>query len=162
MNKNSKLIGMVLLALGVFACKKDLKDIGTPGSKVEGIQASWEMSKCVHVDEVSLVKESANITGYFTKGSKLPNISFKDSLYTVDTAGVVINFFNSTAGVWKFDNDNFPTKILFTPSDAMPFEFKLNGPIRPQDNLKFTKQVFTSCKGAQTHVMSYNLEFIRK
>lgn len=153
---------IVWVGSSLFACKKEIKEIGTPGSKKEGIQASWQLMKCVHVDEQSLTKEAANITRYFSDGAKMPNITFKDTLYTVDTVGLSINFFNSTAGSWRFDNDNFPSKIFFTPVDAAPFEFKLNGPIRPQDNLKFTKQVMHSCKGAETLIMSYNLEFLRK
>jgi hypothetical protein len=163
MNKQlRKLIVIAWVGSSLIACKKELKDIGTPGSKVEGIQASWVLKKCVHVDEQSLTKEAANITRYFSNGPKLPHITFNDTLYTVDTVGLGINFFNSTSGSWRFDNDNFPSKIFFTPIDAAPFEFKLNGPIRPQDNLKFTKQVSNSCKGAETLIMSYNLEFLRK
>lgn len=92
----------------------------------------------------------------------MPNITFTDSTYAVDTAGLKINFFNSTDGTWAFDNVSFPSKVIFTPTVGDKFEFKLNGPIRPQDNLKFTKPIYQSCKGKSTHVMSYNLEFVRK
>lgn len=151
-----------LMATAIFACKKETKEIGAPASKVEGIKASWTLSKCVHVDEVSLIKESANITTFFAESGKMPNITFTDSTYAVDTAGLKINFFNSTDGTWAFDNVSFPSKVIFTPTVGDKFEFKLNGPIRPQDNLKFTKPIYQSCKGKNTHVMSYNLEFVRK
>lgn len=155
---------MILLALGstLSACKKELKEIGNPASKVEGIQSSWVLKKSVQIDEVSLVKESANITSFFANGSTLPNITFGASTYSVDTVGLKINFFGTVSGTWAFDNNEFPSMIKFTPSDAAPFDLKLNGPIRPKDNLKFTRPIYTSCKGATTHVMSYNLEFVRK
>lgn len=156
------LVFAMLLGLTLGACKKELKEIGAVASKLEGIQASWELSKSVQVDEVSLVKESANITSFFTSGAKRPNITFTATTYSVDTVGLNFNFFGSTSGTWAFDNNEFPSIIKFTPNDGAPFDLKLNGPIRPQDNLKFTKPVFTSCKGASTHIMSYNLEFVRK
>jgi hypothetical protein len=76
--------------------------------------------------------------------------------------GLKLNFFGTTSGTLAFDNAEFPSVIKFTPNDAAPFELKLNGPIRPQDNLKFTRPVKSSCKGAEKTVMSYNLEFVRK
>ncbi len=153
---------MLLIGSTLSACKKELKEIGTPASKLEAIQANWELLKAVQVDEVSLIRESANITSYFYNGVRRPNISFTATTYTIDTVGLSYNFFGSTSGTWAFDNVEFPSVIKFTPNDAAPFDFKLNGPIRPQDNLKFTRPVYTSCKGATKMVMSYNLEFERK
>lgn len=153
---------LVLIGSTLSACKKEIKEIGNPASKVEGIQASWVLSKSIQIDEVSLVKESSNITRFFTGGGKMPNITFTETTYIVDTVGLSFNFFGTSSGTWAFDNNEFPSMIKFTPNDAAPFDLKLNGPIRPQDNLKFTRPIFTSCKGASTHVMSYNLEFVRK
>lgn len=144
------------------ACEKDVKEIGKIASKIEGIKANWELSKAVQVDEQSLTKESANITGFFTKGGKLPNISFSDSTYSVDTDGLAFNFFGGASGTWKFDDPEFPSKITFTPTGGKSFDLKLNGPIRPQDNLRISKEITNSCKGKATWVMSYNLEFTRK
>jgi len=155
----------VLIALAFFmlgACKKDVKEIGMVASKLEGVKASWELSKAVQVDEQSLTKESANITGFFTKAGKLPNISFSDTTYTVDTAGLSFNFFGGAAGTWKFDDQEYPSKITFMPTGGASFDLKLNGPIRPQDNLRLSKEITHSCKGKATWVMSYNLEFTRK
>ncbi len=155
-------IALACTFLMLGACKKDVKEIGMVASKVEGVKANWELSKAVQVDEQSLTKESANITGFFNKAGKLPNISFSDTTYTVDTAGLSFNFFGSASGTWKFDDQEFPSKITFTPNGGNAFDLKLNGPIRPQDNLRLSKEITHSCKGKATWVMSYNLEFTRK
>lgn len=147
----------------VAACKKETKDIGMPASKVEGIQANWVLNKAVQVDEQSLTKESANIFRFFERNGALPNISILDSTYTVDTTNLSFNFFGGASGKWRFDDPNFPSKVTFTPDgggDAIVL--KLNGPIRPQDNLKLSNEIYHSCKGKSTWVFSYNLEFIRK
>ncbi len=153
---------MLILGSTLSACKKEIKEIGTPASKLEAIQASWQLLKAVQVDEVSLTRESANITSFFTGGANTPNITFSATTYSVDTVGLKLNFFGTTSGAWTFDNPEFPSVIKFTPNDAAPFELKLNGPIRPQDNLKFTRPINATCKGASKLVMSYNLEFVRK
>lgn len=155
---------MIAVAIGLTlgACKKDVKEIGAPASKMEGIKAHWELSKAVQVDELSLTKEAANIYGYFTSAAKLPNITFTDSTFAVDTAGLGYNFFGGTTGKWVFDDPQFPSNITFTPDGASAFTLKLNGPIRPVDNLRLTKEIHKTCKTKPTWVMSYNLEFVRK
>ena len=85
--------------------------------------------------------------------------------FTVDTAGVSINFFGGTKGTWAFDNNNAPSSITFTPIDAAAFTLNLGGPIRPSDNLKISKLVKAPCKGdtdGPGAVMSFVLTFNRK
>ncbi len=161
--KNIKMSLVLSLSflLALSACKKDIKEIGMPGSKVEGIKATWVLTKAVQVDELSLTKEAANIYGYFASSSKLPNITFTDTTYSVDTTGLDLNFFGAASGTWAFDDPEFPSTITFNPEGASSFELKLNGPIRPQDNLRLSKEVHKSCKGKATWAMSYNLEFKR-
>lgn len=161
-NMKKTLYIAVAALLMVGACKKEMKELGAPASKVEGLLATWELNKAVQVDEQSLTKESANIFHYFSSSAKLPNITFLDSTYTVDTAGLSFNFFGGPSGSWKFDDVDYPSKITFTPDGGASFDLKLNGPIRPQDNLRLSKEVMHSCKGKSTWVMSYNVEFIRK
>jgi hypothetical protein len=153
---------LLVSTLLVGACKKETKEIGMPASKMEGIMADWQMSKAIQVDETSLTKESANIFAYFSKSMKLPNIKFTATTYTVDTVGLGFNLFGGASGTWAFDDVLYPSKITFTPDGGEAFDLKLNGPIRPQDNLKLSKEIYNSCKGKDTWVMSYNVEFIRK
>ena len=162
----NKCITMSLLALLVLgACKKELKEIGAPASKVEGISASWEMIQAIQIDEKSLTRESFNLTPYFIKQGKLPNITFTADSFSVDTVGVSINFFGGTRGTWTFDNPSAPSSIQFLPNDAAAFTLNLGGPIRPGDNLKISKLVQAPCKGdtdGPGSVMSFVLTFNRK
>jgi len=156
------IILLVATTLGLAACKKELKEIGAPASKVEGIMADWDLLKATQVDELSLTKESANIYSFLAGSGKLPNISFSDSTYSVDTVGLKFNFFGGPSGKWRFDNPALPAKITFMPDGADAFTLKLNGPIRPQDNLRLSKEVILNCKAKDNLLMSYVLEFKRK
>ena len=112
MNMNNKIIvGLAIVGLMIASCKKDVKEIGAPASKMEGIKASWILTKAVQVDELSLTKESANVYSFFSSSSNLPNIVFSDSTYTVDTVGLKLNFFGGVSGKWAFDNPLYPAKI---------------------------------------------------
>lgn len=153
---------LVAASLSLAACKKEIKEIGAPASKVEGIKADWDLLKATQVDELSLTKESANIFSFLAGSGKLPNISFSDSTYSVDTVGLKFNFFGGPSGKWYFDNPAYPAKITFRPDAADAFTLKLNGSIRPQDNLKLSKEVILNCKAKDNLVISYVIEFKRK
>ncbi len=155
-------IGFAILGTMVVSCKKDLKEIGPPASKMEGMKASWVLTKAVQIDELSLTKESANVFGFLSSSPNLPNIVFSDSTYAVDTVGLKLNFFGDVSGKWSFDNPLYPSKVNFVPSKGAPFSLKLGGPIRPQDNLKLSKEIKVSCGGEDNLVLSYVLEFMRK
>lgn len=160
-----KIIFSALMAgLVLVSCKKEMKEIGAPASKVEGITASWELSQAVQIDERSLTRESYNLTRYFQKKGKLPNISFGENTYTVDTAGLSFNFFGGPSGTWAFDDAAAPSSITFTPTGGSPFTLKLGGPIRPQDNLKITREVAETCKNDKGPKVTYSfvLTFTRK
>ncbi len=162
MNMKKLILLSAIAAFMLNACKKEIKDLGAPSSKMEGIKANWVLSQAVQVDEKSLTRESSDITRYFVLGAKAPNISFTESNYTVDTVGLSLNFFGGTTGKWAFDDPKYPSKITFTPDGGTAFSLPLNGPIRPTDHLKFTKLINHVCKGDTALIMSYNLEFIRK
>jgi hypothetical protein len=160
--KNTIIIGLAIVGTIIASCKKDLKEIGNPASKMDGIKASWVLTKAIQIDELSLTKESANVFGFFSSSASLPNILFSDSTYTVDTVGLKLNFFGDVSGKWSFDNPLYPSKVNFVPSNGTPFTLKLGGPIRPQDNLKLSKEIKVSCGGEDNLVLSYVLEFMRK
>jgi hypothetical protein len=116
-------------------------------------------------DKVPIVEESMDITEYFATAAKQPNIKFfiegPDTLFSVDTAGLELNFFNAVTGRWSFDNPLYPTQVLLFPTNRTDTVFmKLNGPIRTVDNkLKISKQVY-DCTNKL--LFRYDFEFIRK
>lgn len=154
-----KIAYSILIFLAFQSCKSELKEIGSPSNKVDGIKSSWVLSKCVQIDEKSLTKEYADVTRFFTSGNKLPNITFSDSTYTVDTSGLSFNYFGGPSGKWQFDNNDYPTKVTFKPDGGSSFDILLNGPTRTSDPLlKFKKTI--SCSGSS--IFTYNIEFTRK
>ncbi len=161
-----RIIMITAFFISLMACKKEIKDIGAPASKVEGLQANWVLQRCSMVDELSLTKESIKMGDYFTvKNAALtqPNIKFAinngNRIYTVDTTNVLVNFFQASSGTWNFDNDEFPTEIVFNPTGGTPFTLPLGGPIRTVDQvLKLRKPVY--CGGELK--FSYVLEFERR
>ncbi|MFA9214981.1 MAG: hypothetical protein ACEQSR_14265 [Candidatus Methylacidiphilales bacterium] len=162
--KSMKAIIIASIFIGFMACKKEIKDIGVPSSKLEGLQASWKLTSCSMVDELSLTKESVKMGDVFTKGSiNTPNIKFETVAgirkYTVDTTNLLVNFFQKPTGTWNFDSDEFPTLIQFVPDGGTAFELPLGGPIRTVDAvLKLRKPIY--CGGELK--FSYVLEFERK
>lgn len=120
-----KITYIILLSLSITACKKDFykQDIGSdiyPSSlNYKNIQGKWNLNSVVQTDEKSLIKESLTITDFFDNSSK-PNISFlingADTTFSVDTAGLLINYFGDIAGKWSFDNPEFPKNINLTTS----------------------------------------------
>lgn len=157
---------MKKLLIGIFtitalaACKKEIKEIGTPANKVDGLKASWVLAKCVLIDEKSLTREANDITNFVSaNGLAKPNIIFTESNYSVDTTNQVYNIFGVTNGSWTFDDDAYPTKIILTPAVGDIVELPLGGPTRPTDiYLKIKKVVL--CTNEAT--FSYNFDFIRK
>lgn len=163
--KNRKILLVGMLAMLVMSCKKEIKEIGEPASKVDGIVSEWAMARVLMTDKVPIVEESMDITEYFASATKQPNIKFyiegTDTLFSVDTAGLELNFFNAVNGKWRFDNPLYPSQVLLFPSNRTDTVFmKLNGPIRTVDSkLKISKQVY-DCTNKL--LFRYDLEFIRK
>ena len=164
--KGMKAIIIACILISVIACKKEIKDIGVPSSKIDGITAHWELTRCSMVDELSLIKETTSMGDFFTvknANKTKPNIIFTYTnnvgSYTVDTSNALINFFQSPAGKWSFDNNDFPTMVTFIPNSGTEFSLPLGASIRTVDSvLKFRKPVYC---GTELK-FSYVLEFERK
>lgn len=156
--KNILTIFIAAVILAIPACKKD-KTLEPAPSKVDGLTAAWVLVKATQVDELSLIKESADITEFYASGTTQPNITFKpDFTFTSNNVGVAkVHFGNS--GTWKFDNANFPTKIILTYTGGGTDDLPLGATIRTTDTRLKIKQTI-NC-GTQA-VFSYLLEFERK
>jgi hypothetical protein len=71
-----------------------------------------------------------------------------------------MNIFESVNGKWRFDDNNFPTKIILMPTGSSnQIEFKLMAPIRVVDQ-KLILRKSIICKDKE--VAAYDLEFIRR
>ncbi len=160
--KNLVLLLFVVVALA--SCKKEYEDIGVPSSKFEGAVADWGMTSFRVVDKATIVEETMDFRDFFASNIIKPNIRFytegTDTLYSCDTTGLPINVFESVSGKWRFDDMNFPTKIILSPDGSSNLiEFKLLAPIRVVDQkLILRKSIYCGDK----EIATYDLEFIRR
>jgi hypothetical protein len=162
--KQLTLISMALLAFGLAACKKEKKKIGDPASKLEGINASWVLTR---VDQIDVTKTLVfvesdtllEVTEAFAGNNPMTlDIKSTDFSYAI-TAGTTYNLFPKTSGNWKFDDVQYPSRVIFDEATAEELSMKLLRPVRPQDPnlvLKLDKR----CNGKRT--TSYHLWFTRK
>lgn len=151
---------LAMLAITTIACKKEYEDIGLPPSKLEGLTSKWVLSTFFINDKAGIVEEKMDMTDYYTSGTALPNITFsilaEDTLFTCDTTGLELNLFDIDNGRWRFDDNNFPTKIIIMRNDKTPIsELNLLAPIRSFDKtLQVSKNI--NCSDGKT-VYSYDL-----
>jgi Domain of unknown function (DUF5004) len=132
----TKIIMPLLLILVVAgSCKKDvIPPIGEPASKLAGINATWRLTKVEQFDEkVAGDSKTFDITSFFTTGAA-PTIQFDSAAKTFQyNAGTAPNFLG-VSGLWRFDDDNYPTVILVKESTAgRERSWVLGGPTRPVD-----------------------------
>ena len=152
-----KKIAIILAGLCIWAgCKRDRKELPAPASKVAGIQDDWVLSKVLQFDEISQ-KELDVSTVYL--GADPTRINFRisgvDTAYTV-VPGTSVNYLG-TSGQWRFDDNNYPTKLIVT-HDGNTYHLPLLRTIREGDptlEIKYTKV----CSGK--NVVSYKYIFKR-
>lgn len=169
--KMMKKIGIIICVLALFnSCKKPYdydKEVAAPISTPEKIAASiegtWYMNSASEVDEKSLVKESIDISDFLTSETGLvPNITFKTSenTFTIDTTGVVKNFFKVNNGKWRFDDDRYPSKItLLDLSNNVITDINIS------KNLLSTTPQLSFIDGVNCgteKAISYNISFVKK
>ena len=153
------LIVLAIVSLSINACKKEYEDIGLPASKIEGVTSKWVLSTFKITDKGGILDEQMDMTDYYTGNSSMPNITFvingADTTFSCDTAGVILNLFKAANGRWRFDNNDYPTKIMLLADDKSAVtEFSLLAPIRKFDN---TLSVSQATKCGENTVYTYDL-----
>ena len=165
-----KKIGIIICVLALFnSCKKPYDDdkevaapISTPEKIAASIEGTWYMNSALEIDEKSLIKESIDISDFLTSETGLvPNITFKasDKTFTIDTTGVVKNFFKVNNGKWLFDDDRYPSKItLIDLSDNIITDVNIS------KNLLSTNPQLSFIDGANCgseKAISYSISFVK-
>lgn len=159
MNRKLYIALLAIATLAISACKKEYEEIGIPASKIEGLKSKWVLSTFSVVDKGGIIEEKLDMTDFFSP-TALPNITFSildaDTTFVSDTSGLAMNVFGIPEGRWRFDDNNFPTKIIIMTNDKTIIdEFKLNAPIKVFDTkLKISKDVV--CEGGNV-VYSYDI-----
>ena len=131
-----KILNLVLiigLGASLIGCKPESTvPIGEPGSKLEGIDATWSIVAVQIVDNNTINGDSISLTNYYTDG-EVPTIAFDSETkqYSVSDGGKR-NFFG-TSGTWEFDDPDYPTLINLTTDEGVQRTLTLTSTVRPQD-----------------------------
>lgn len=144
-----------VLAVLLTACFPDeLKDIGLPFSKKEGITGEWKVISVTQVDEIAK-KEGA--TSFSIDLTDMFGFSDFEIAFNADgTFSVNENpspAFIDLSGTWAFDDDEFPKEVLLKAenSDEVTSRFALHKVPAPGRNLEIK---FQRLKGEDV-VISY-------
>ncbi|MEY2871656.1 MAG: hypothetical protein RLZZ146_1579 [Bacteroidota bacterium] len=151
------------LVLSITACRPEKKELGPKANQVDGISTQWILSRVDQIDvnvQLAFVESDTllNVTDAYIDGAPMEIGFDKAGAYTI-TPGAGSNLFKNTTGKWSFDNNQYPSYVVFDAASATENNMKLIRPVRPQDNflvLKYNK----ICGGKRT--VSYHLTFNRK
>jgi len=152
------------IALTVIACLSGCKpeingELGEPFDQVVGIKGEWVLTSFVQQDLNNPIKEERDFSEFYIQDGETPltiDFASEDRSYSVDiTSGK--NFFGD-AGTWSFDNDEFPTSIIFDDGITANL-FTLGAPVRDFDN-SLTIQIVKGCSDTDQNVI-YKFNFTR-
>ncbi len=148
---------LLLIVMGMTACKQEELVLDPPGSKLEGINDSFTLTEVIQVDPFVIGSgNSFDVTSVFTSGTA-PTIAFNSTDFTFTfTAGDGPNYLGS-AGTWTFDNNEYPTRINMNDGSTQ-YILKLLRTIRPQDEA-LEVQYERSCGGDVSVI--YQFKFSR-
>lgn len=154
----------IILCGAMIGCRPEKKTLGPKPSQTEGISnTGWILSRVDQIDvnvQLAFVESDTllNVTETFIDGTPMEFSFTKDGSYSI-SSGAGSQLFKINAGSWKFDNADYPSKIILDDGTAGANTVSMMRPVRPQDNylvLKYNK----ICGGKRT--VSYHLTFSRK
>lgn len=154
----------IILCGAMIGCRPEKKSLGPKPSQTEGISnTGWILSRVDQIDvnvQLAFVESDTllNVTETFVDGTPMEFSFTKDGSYSI-ASGAGSQLFKINAGSWKFDNADYPSKIILDDGTAGVNTVSMMRPVRPQDNylvLKYNK----ICGGKRT--VSYHLTFSRK
>ncbi len=157
-------IFFIVLATAFAACEPvEYGELGEPFSKIEGIEGTWIATEVIQVDETALAQG-----GMYTEQdlTDLFNFTSYSITFDVDANNLPSNFsvtssgapsFIDTTGIWTFNDNDFPTEVLFTHPDSSLFSSKMRliTPPRDQNPLRMKFQRFSGGK----LIVSYQYTF---
>ena len=158
----------LLILISLAGCKQAPPEIGEPLSKLEGINDTWQLSKVIQVDKLTLSFDSTyDISAVFV-GDEPSTISFNSTDFTYTTDHKKGPDYLGSGGKWTFENpslseqsqkDEYPTQILLTPTGADQITLILLRTVRTSDKqLEF--QFVRRCR--ETNCIGYNYIFTRQ
>jgi hypothetical protein len=164
--KSKLFVGIFAAALmfGFQGCKPEKKELGPKSSHLAGIKGKWVLTRTDQID--------VNVQLAFTESDTLLNVSDvlltstpmeinfdKNSFAFNTTTGDGSDMFGASSGTWKFDNNDYPSYVIFNEGAAGQMNVKLIRPVRLQDRYLILK--INKFKGGKRTVC-YHLWFERK
>ena len=151
------ILSALILAATISSCKEDRPTLQPPGSKLEGINATFELYEVSQVDELTLsFNKERDVTAAFL-GTNPGTITFDSENFTYSVEANDSPNYLGTEGTWAFDDNEFPTMITLNTSDGRTLELPMLATIRPQDqHLKF--MLTKSCNGETNLSYKYNFK----
>ncbi len=146
------------------SCKQEKQELGPKASQVEGIVNNWILTKVDQIDvNVELAFQESDTLLDVSEAilTSIPmevNIS-GDGTYTFTDGDGRKMFDSLNTGTWGFDNDEYPSMIVFNKGTNQEANYPLIRPVRPQDPylaIKYNK----FC--GDNRIVSYHLWFTRK
>ena len=167
MNRNRiyLLLILMLTSFVVSNCKKTYT-LDPPGSKVDGLNGSWELYNVVQVDQTDLAKAERDISNFYLGdgSTSVMEITFNSSDFTFEVKlGDIGRNYLPSSGTWEFDDDNFPQFIFLTSDEGEVTVLQMLGPTRPQDQqLKYSFNRNCTIEDELIQYVGYRYEFNRK
>jgi hypothetical protein len=158
----------LLIALAVImtisGCKKKIEgELGTPYSKVAGMNGAWEIISFSQIDLNNPIQEERDLSKFYVQADEEPfTITFNSSerSYSVDYA-IGKNFFGDE-GTWSFDDDEFPS-FLYMDDGINILEFEMGNVVDRYDN-ELSIELNRACVSGDdvTETVIYRFVFARK
>lgn len=146
---------LALVIVTFSACKDDPK-LYPESSKLEGINATWILTKVSQIDP-SNKEDLLDVSFVFTEANPVEmTINSTDFTYQFKNGNPL---YMGNAGTWAFDDNNYPTLITIN-HDAKTEEIKLLHTIRSIDPI-LAIELNRYCDGG-TKTTTYQYEFTRK
>ena len=154
----------IVLVIALVACEPvEYGELGNSFSKIEGIEGTWIATEVIQIDETALAQG-----GLYTEQdlTNLFNFSRYTITFSIDSDTMPSTFsvfaggapsFIDTTGSWTFNDNDFPTDVLFTHTDSSGFTSKMRliAPPRNQNPLRIKFQRFSGGK----LIISYQYTF---
>jgi hypothetical protein len=160
---SSVLAFALTLSLGLYSCKPEKKELGPRVSQIDGISGNWILNRVAQIDvnvELAFVESDTllDVSSVYIAGQPMEIEFQKDGTYST-VAGSGSSLFGPATGTWKFDDNDYPSFLIFNEGTGDETTINLLSPVRPQDpNLAI--KVNKVCNGERT--VSYHFWYNRK
>jgi Domain of unknown function (DUF5004) len=156
------LSAILMLSLFIASCKPEYvaPDI-VFGDPAAGIDGTWKLKSMTQTDLLykAVTKPTIDIANFWTKGGNTYTCTFNKATRTYTTTGDVRSNYLGAAGTFGFDSEQYPSKVILTPTNGQPISLNLNKPIRAEYNNNLEVSQTRTVNGKVAH--SYNYTFIK-